>query len=88
MVFRLPRTSTIKMIDIWLLFAMIIPFLEVILHTQMAKERQFKNQEEDKSVMKGNTVQVLPITDEREMKTSLDLAKEQPEKASKANRLR
>ncbi len=76
------------MIDIWLLFAMIIPFLEVILHTQMAKKRQIKNQVENNSGMKGNTVQVLPITDEREMKTSLDLAKEQPEKASKTRCLR
>ena len=29
----LPVTSYIKMIDIWMLFTMIIPFLEVVLHT-------------------------------------------------------
>ena len=29
----LPVTSYIKMIDIWMLFTMTVPFLEVILHT-------------------------------------------------------
>ena len=29
----LPVTSYIKMIDIWMLFTMTIPFLEVIMHT-------------------------------------------------------
>ena len=31
----LPRTSYIKMVDIWLIFAQLIPFFEVILHTFM-----------------------------------------------------
>ena len=31
----LPRTSYIKMIDIWLLVSLIIPFLEMILHTML-----------------------------------------------------
>ena len=29
----LPVTSYFKMIDIWMLFIMIVPFLEVVLHT-------------------------------------------------------
>merc|ERR1719422_1991090 len=29
----LPVTSYVKMIDIWMLFTMMIPFLEVVLHT-------------------------------------------------------
>ena len=29
----LPVTSYFKMIDIWMLFTMIVPFLEVVLHT-------------------------------------------------------
>ena len=33
----LPRTSYIKMIDIWLLISLIIPFLEIILHTMLNK---------------------------------------------------
>ena len=39
---RLPTTSYIKMIDIWMLFTMTIPFLEVIQHTT-------------KEVLKGET---------------------------------
>ena len=30
----LPVTSYIKMIDIWMLFTMTVPFLEVVLHTK------------------------------------------------------
>ena len=30
---RLPVTSYIKMIDIWMLFTMTVPFLEVVMHT-------------------------------------------------------
>ena len=37
---NLPTTSSIKMIDIWMLFALAIPFMEVILHTAMAWLRQ------------------------------------------------
>ena len=33
----LPRTSYIKMIDIWLLVSLMIPFLEMILHTMLNK---------------------------------------------------
>ena len=30
---QLPKTSYIKVIDIWLIFNLVIPFLEVLLHT-------------------------------------------------------
>lgn len=30
---ELPRTSYIKMVDIWLVFNLLIPFVEVLLHT-------------------------------------------------------
>ena len=33
--YSLPRTSYLKLIDIWLVFAMGIPFAEVALHTIM-----------------------------------------------------
>ena len=29
----LPHTSTIKMVDIWLVFNLLIPFIEVLIHT-------------------------------------------------------
>ena len=38
--FRLPKTSYVKMIDIWLLFVAFIPFAEVVLHTRIAWVRQ------------------------------------------------
>lgn len=40
---RLPRTSAIKMIDVWLIFTLFIPFMEVILHTKMEMIRQRLN---------------------------------------------
>jgi len=35
----LPKTSYIKMIDVWLLFNLIIPFVEVLMHTYMDLQR-------------------------------------------------
>ena len=32
---NLPTTSYIKMVDIWLIFNLFLPFLEVLLHTYM-----------------------------------------------------
>ena len=32
---QLPKTSYIKMIDIWLIFNLLLPFMEVLLHTYM-----------------------------------------------------
>lgn len=42
----LPRTSAIKMIDIWFIFTLFVPFLEVILHTRM---EMLRNQLENDS---------------------------------------
>ena len=36
---RLPSTSYIKMVDIWLIFNLFIPFLFIILHTAMDTRR-------------------------------------------------
>ena len=30
---KLPSTSYVRMVDIWLIFGQLIPFIEVILHT-------------------------------------------------------
>ena len=38
----LPPTSYVKMIEIWLLFSLMIPFLEVMLHTYMDSLRVIK----------------------------------------------
>lgn len=39
-ILRLPRTSSIKMVDAWLLFTLLIPFAEVLLHTRMEQLKQ------------------------------------------------
>ena len=31
----LPKTSYIKMVDYWLIFTLLLPFVEVLLHTYM-----------------------------------------------------
>ena len=48
---NLPTTSSIKMIDIWMLFALAVPFLEVILQTAMAWIRQTYECENTKEVI-------------------------------------
>ena len=47
----LPTTSSLKMIDIWMLFALAIPFMEVILHTAMAWIRRRHELENTKEVV-------------------------------------
>ena len=37
---KLPPTSYVRMVDIWLIFAQLIPFIEVILLTIMEKYRK------------------------------------------------
>ena len=32
---NLPKTSYIKMMDIWLIFNLLLPFIEILLHTYM-----------------------------------------------------
>ena len=55
----LPKTSYMKMVDIWMIFNLIIPFVEVLLHVY--KETFFGTEEEDddmRSKTKRNIVQV------------------------------
>ena len=51
-----PVTSYIKMVDIWMLFTMTIPFLEVVYHTS---HEMFKQSEAD-------LVRVIPPSEEDE----------------------
>ena len=53
----MPVTSYIKMVDIWMLFTMTIPFLEVVYHTS---NEMFKQSEAD-------VVRVIPQSEEDEM---------------------
>ena len=47
----LPTTSSLKMIDLWMLFSLAIPFMEIILHTSMAWIRQKYELENTKDVV-------------------------------------
>ena len=51
----LPPTSDIKMIDIWLVFCQLVPFVEVVLLTAMEYQR------EDTEETSENEIMVLPI---------------------------
>ena len=60
----LPVTSYFKMIDIWMLFTMTVPFLEVVLHT--SKEMFKKSRATQLSFLKKrvDVVNVKPAEDE------------------------
>ena len=42
---QLPKTSYIKMMDVWLIFNLIVPFVEVLLHTYKDMLREEENRE-------------------------------------------
>ena len=71
---NLPKTSYIKMMDVWLIFNLLLPFMEVLLHTYMDylrndDEREINhhgttikpNNEEDNKDDEQGITKVLPI---------------------------
>ena len=66
----LPVTSYFKMIDIWMLFTMTVPFLEVILHT--SKEVFKKSRATQLSFLKKrvDVVNVKPAEDQEVMEAT------------------
>ena len=52
---NLPKTSYMKMIDVWLLFNLLYPFIVVLLHTYMDPLR---NEEEREIYHHGRTITV------------------------------
>ena len=60
---NLPKTSYIKMVDIWLLFNLILPFLLVFIHTYMDYLREEEEREinhHGKTVTVGETKEDIP----------------------------
>ena len=57
---NLPKTSYIKMMDIWLIFNLLLPFMEVLVHTYMDLLR---NDEEREVNHHGSAVKPLENTD-------------------------
>ena len=57
----LPTTAYLKMIDIWLIFNLIVPFLLILVHTYMdtlrseasdaAKDQMFPSTDQDQQIM-------------------------------------
>ena len=47
---NLPNTSYIKMVDIWMLFNLVLPFIEVILHTYTDLLREEEEDEEPRQI--------------------------------------
>ena len=64
----LPTTSSLKMIDLWMLFALLVPFLEVILHTAMAWIRQRFELENTKEELPREVVDMGNQTEEIDKK--------------------
>ena len=66
----LPTTAYVKMIDIWLIFNLFVPFSEVILHTLMDSLRE----DTDRNVNHhGSLIQVEPVNEEDEHSLANDL---------------
>ena len=68
----MPVTSYIKMVDIWMLFTMTIPFLEVVYHTsnEMSKQSDVirvtpQNLSLEEVLLNNNTKTVLWMTTKR-----------------------
>ena len=74
MFIRLPRTSSIKMVEVWLLFTLMIPFAEALLHTRMEQLKQKLKQLENRVVTMKNSQeitknQVQPISESQSTTT-------------------
>ena len=54
---NLPKTSYMKMIDVWLLFNLLYPFIIVLIHTRMDSLRE-NDEEEETNTHTGNALVV------------------------------
>ena len=61
---NIPTTSSLKMIDLWMLFFLAIPLLEVILHSAMAWIRQRYELENTKKRLPKEVVNMANQSDE------------------------
>ena len=55
---NLPKTSYMKMIDVWLLFNLLYPFLVVLLHTYMDTLRNQEETEMNNADIDTNKVRI------------------------------
>ena len=52
--YSLPSTSAVKMIDVWLLFTLFVPFVEILIHTKLVLIKEDQNQESSSAVTNGD----------------------------------
>ena len=65
---NLPKTSYMKMIDVWLLFNLLLPFLVVLIHTYMDTLRS----DEDREINHhGKAIQINEVSNDNEQVGSL-----------------
>ena len=55
---NLPKTSYMKMIDVWLLFNLLYPFVIVLIHTRMDSLRENEDEGEVDNNMPNTTIKV------------------------------
>ena len=66
---QLPKTSYIKMMDVWLIFNLIVPFVEVLLHTY----KDMLREEENREVNQHGRVRKIGEEDDDDKKDCPDL---------------
>ena len=65
---NLPKTSYMKMVDVWLLFNLLYPFIVVLIHTYMDTLR---NDDEREINHHGKTIQVKDENEDKEKTDSM-----------------
>ena len=60
---NLPKTSYMKMVDVWLLFNLLYPFIVVLIHTYMDTLR---NDDEREINHHGKTIQVNDVNKDKD----------------------
>ena len=80
---NLPKTSYMKMIDVWLLFNLLYPFVVVLLHTYMDTLRS----DEDREINHHGEV-ITPGGDNHTAESSINGMEELFKKSSKVKRVK
>ena len=64
---NLPKTSYMKMIDVWLLFNLLYPFVIVLVHTRMDSLRENEDEGEFDNTMPEPAIKVILLTIVKQM---------------------
>ena len=65
----LPQTAYVKMVDVWLIFAQVVPWIEVLLHTLIDWMRTDEDEDEGRKINHhGKSITVGERQDTEEVK--------------------